>query len=273
MPELAEVETLKRYLYQNIVGEKIVLYNQFRNNLRYELDKNLAINIPSSTILDIKRRAKYINIFLSNKNILTYHLGMSGRITLQPDFYQKQKHDHVILSFESGKQLVFNDARRFGMVYICNEQEQTQQKYFAKMGMEPLTDEFNKNYLKEKICNKNSAIKLALMANEIVVGVGNIYAAESLFMAKINPFRAANTLTDEEIELLVNCVKQVLLKAIESGGTTLRDFVSGDSRPGYFSQELNVYGRHNMPCSVCSEPVQKIKQAGRSTFFCAVCQK
>jgi formamidopyrimidine-DNA glycosylase len=273
MPELAEIETLKNYLKQNIIGEKIVKYIQLRNNLRYELSNNLEIDVNNAVILDVRRRAKFINIILDNSNILTYHLGMSGRLTVKEKSYTAQKHDHVIISFDTGKKLVFNDARRFGMIYSCHITKIEQQHYLKKMGQEPLAKEFDATFLKEKLSRKKSAIKLAIMDNEIVVGVGNIYAAESLFMAGINPFKPACMLTHSEAEKLVQCIKTVLEKAIEAGGTTLRDFVSGDNSPGYFKQKLSVYDRKGLPCYICDDKIEKTKQAGRSTFFCKTCQK
>jgi len=272
MPELAEIETLKLYLAEHIIGDKITNYTQRRNKLRYELIKDLASYLINATIIDITRRAKYLNIYLNNDYVLTYHLGMSGRITIQLENYQLQKHDHITIGLQSGKQLVFNDARRFGMVYISPSNQVNDQHYLKTLGVEPLEEEFNTEYLFKKLLSKKIAIKLALMDNKIVVGVGNIYAAESLFMAKINPLRPANTLTREEVYTLVSSIKQVLEKAIKAGGTTLRDFVGVDGKPGYFKQQLNVYGRIGLPCYICGHKIEKIKQSGRSTFFCPDCQ-
>ncbi len=272
MPELAEVETLKLYLKQHIIGDKITNYAQRRNKLRYELAKDLGNYLTNATIIDITRRAKYLNIYLDNDYMLTYHLGMSGRLTIQSENYQPQKHDHVTIELQSGKQLVFNDARRFGMVYISHNDQINNQPYLKILGVEPLDKEFDDTYLLEKLLSKKIAIKLALMDNKIVVGVGNIYAAESLFMAKINPLKPSNTLTKEEASYLVYAIKQVLEKAIKAGGTTLRDFVGANGKPGYFKQELNVYGRIGLPCYICSHKIEKIKQSGRSTFFCPHCQ-
>ncbi|MFK7973287.1 MAG: bifunctional DNA-formamidopyrimidine glycosylase/DNA-(apurinic or apyrimidinic site) lyase [Rickettsiaceae bacterium] len=273
MPELAEIETLKLYLKQHILRQKIVSYIQLRNNLRYELAKDLALNVNNAFIIDIRRRAKYLNIYLDNDKVLTYHLGMSGRLTLRPDNYYLQKHDHVVLGLANGKKLVFNDTRRFGMVYSCSTDALHQQAYLQKLGPEPLTNDFNVNYLSKKLCHNKSAIKLVLMNNQIVVGVGNIYAAESLFMAQINPLLPTYTITQSRIALLIDCIKKVLERAIEAGGTTLKDFVSGDNSPGYFQQQLHVYDRAGKPCYSCNTKIKKIKQSGRSTFFCPNCQK
>ena len=272
MPELAEVETLMRYMQHHVTGEKIISFSQRRQNLRYMLDCDLK-NHALGQIIDVKRVAKFLVIELDNSNSLIFHLGMSGRLTLQSQDYALQKHDHIIIGFKSGSQLVFNDARRFGMVYSCKTDQLYAQKFLKSMGQEPLLEEFNTNYLTKNLASKKSPIKTAIMDNRIVVGVGNIYAAESLFAAKIHPEKPANQLSVLEITALIDSIKSVLEQAIRAGGTTLKDFVSGDSKPGYFKQELNVYDREGKPCYICKNPIVKIKQAGRSTFFCLNCQK
>jgi formamidopyrimidine-DNA glycosylase len=272
MPELAEVEILMRYLKKNIMNEEIISYKQNRNNLRYPLSSGLKNDSENSKIINITRRAKFLNIELDNNNSIIFHLGMSGRLTVKLNDYAEEKHDHILISFASGSKLIFNDARRFGMVYSCPSAEFDKQDFLKNMGIEPLIDEFDATYLKSKINNKKAPIKTTIMDSKIVVGVGNIYAAESLFEAKINPEKLASSLTDEENSRLVIAIKSVLSRAIKAGGTTLKDFVNGDNKPGYFKQELNVYDRVNKPCYICKEPIRKIKQAGRSSFFCANCQ-
>lgn len=272
MPELAEVETLMLYLKKNILNHEIVSFQKNRSNLRYELNPALQELTENSTIIDIQRRAKFLNIKLSNKNSFIVHLGMSGRLTVQPEEYKAQKHDHIQIGFANGKQLVFNDARRFGMVYSCPSSEFDRQDFLKNMGIEPLTDEFNDSYLEKKLKNKNVSIKTAIMDSRIVVGVGNIYAAESLFTSGIHPERLAAGLSSVEVAKLVSAIKIVLTKAIKAGGTTLRDFVNGDNKPGYFKQKLNVYDRAGKPCYFCQNSIKKIKQSGRSSFFCPKCQ-
>lgn len=272
MPELAEVETVKRYLEKHILDINIVKFTKFRNNLRYLLDENLADKIEGSKIQNIRRRAKYLIIDLDNKNSMIVHLGMSGRFTIQDKQYLKEKHDHILISLQDGNQLVFNDARRFGMFYTVSTAELDKQPFIRNLGLEPLSDEFNPAYLKHKITGKNKPIKNCIMDNAVVVGVGNIYAAESLFAAGIHPERNAVSLKDTEISNLTDKIKIILQKAIAAGGTTLKDFVSGDNTPGYFKQELAVYGRDSQPCNVCSSPIKTIKQSGRTTFFCSSCQ-
>lgn len=273
MPELAEIETLKLYLSNHIINDKIINYIPRRSKLRYDLAKDSTDYLVNASIVDIKRRAKYLKIYLSNGYVLIYHLGMSGRLTIQAGDYNPQKHDHVIIELQSGKQLVFNDARRFGMIYISHKNQLETQPYLVSLGPEPLEKDFTSEYLLKKLSNKKIPIKLAIMDNKIVVGVGNIYAAESLFMAKINPLRSSNSLRQEEVDHLIVSIRKVLEKAIKAGGTTLRDFVGVDGKPGYFKQELNLYGRNGLPCYVCGHKIEKIKQSGRSSFFCLQCQK
>ena len=273
MPELAEVETLKRYLKKHIIGEKIVSFAQRRKNLRYPLSKDIKKHAISGRVSDVTRAAKFLALKLDNSYSIIFHLGMSGRLTVQSEDYQLQKHDHIIVGFLSSRLLVFNDARRFGMVYSCNSNALAEQDFLKSMGQEPLTEEFNTTYLLQKLSSKKSPIKTAIMDSKIVVGIGNIYAAESLFAARINPLKQANLLTISEVSRLVDSIKAVLQKAIKAGGTTLKDFVGGDSKPGYFKQELNVYDREGEPCYICKYPIEKIKQAGRSTCFCRNCQK
>lgn len=273
MPELAEIETLKLYLSEHIINDKIINYSQRRNKIRYELSTQLASLLSNATIIDIRRRAKYLKIYLSNDYVLIYHLGMSGRLTIEPNDHQLRKHDHIIVALHSGRKLVFNDARRFGMVYISHAAEINTQKYIASCGPEPFGEEFTCEYLSKKLANRNIAIKLAIMDNKIVVGVGNIYVAESLHLAKIHPLRPSNSLFEEEIRLLITSIQKVLKQAIAAGGTTLRDYVGADGEPGYFKQKLNVYGRGGLKCNFCGHVIEKIKQAGRASFFCSACQK
>lgn len=273
MPELAEIETLKLYLLEHIINDKIINYTQRRNKIRYDLSPQLSNLVPNVTITGIKRRAKYLQIYLSNDYILIYHLGMSGRLTIEPQGHCLRKHDHVIIDLLGGRKLIFNDARRFGMVYISHINQLNNQPYLTSLGPEPLEDNFTPQYLHKKLSNKNIAIKLALMDNKIVVGVGNIYASESLFRARIHPERASNSLTKEETQLLIISIQKVLQDAINAGGTTLRDFVGANGEPGYFKQKLYVYAKEGAACNVCEGKILKIKQSGRSSFFCPDCQK
>ncbi len=272
MPELAEVETLKRYLSMHIIGKQIIQYEQSRDNIRYILSKDLRIN-SLAKIIAVNRRAKYLNITLDNNYELIVHLGMSGRFTLKPLEYQQKKHDHVIFKLDSNEYLIFNDARRFGMIYLHKKLDEGFHKLFDHLGPEPLTNEFTMHYLRKQLKNKTMPIKNALMDNRIVVGVGNIYASESLFLAGILPTRPSNILTELELKKLVLAVKEILNKAIKAGGTSLKDFVSGDNSPGYFKQELKVYARKGEKCYRCGGNISAFNLAGRNSFFCLNCQK
>lgn len=273
MPELPEVETVKTYLKNQIIGKKILSCFLMRKNLRYDLDQTLTTITKNTTINDITRAAKYLVIYLDNEYSIIIHLGMSGRFTLASSDYQLQKHDHVKFVLSDGTQLIYNDARRFGMVYLSQTKDLNNQDYFKNSGIEPLSPEFNTNYLVDKVKNKKIAIKKMLMDNKIVVGIGNIYASESLFLAGVNPEKEASNLNENAIDLLIKAIREVLNNAIAKGGTTLKDFVGGDNKPGYFKQELNVYNRDGKPCVNCNELIAKIVQGGRASFYCPNCQK
>ncbi len=270
MPELPEVETLKRYLEQNIIDATITALDKRRDNIRYALQDDLNLRVKLAKILFIRRRAKYLLIDLDNGYSVIVHLGMTGRLTVQSREYHATKHDHVIFTLDNATQLVFNDHRRFGMIYSILTSD-IEEKFLYDLGIEPLSDNMSYEYLQQRL-NRNVPIKNLLMDNRIIVGVGNIYASESLFLSKILPTRLGSNLSEKEINNLVFAIKHVLTKAIAAGGTTLKDFVSGDSKPGYFQQELQVYGREKQPCLVCPGTIKKLKQSGRSTFYCAVCQ-
>lgn len=272
MPELPEIETLKNSLEQKLIGLAIKNIEQKRENLRYKLSANLAAEILHTNILAVRRRAKYLIVDLNNGYSLIVHLGMSGRFTLQPHDYKIKKHDHIIFDLTNNEKLVFNDARRFGMIYSC-ETKFLEEKFFYNLAIEPLSDLLTIEYLKSKLANRKVPIKNLLMDNKIIVGVGNIYASESLFLAKINPNKLGTDLTIEEITKLITAIKNVLSKAIAAGGTTLKDFVSGDNSPGYFKQQLMVYNRDNEKCLDCDGIIIKLKQSGRSSFYCSLCQK
>jgi len=271
MPELPEVETLKCFLESKIIGLTINKLNKNRNTIRYKLSEQLGLHVESAKIIALRRRAKYLLIDLDNSYSIIVHLGMTGRFTIQPRDYKIQKHDHIVIFLGNGKLLVFNDSRRFGMIYSIKT-NLIESNFLKNLGVEPLSDHMSVDYLETKLKNCTMPIKNLLMNNKIIVGIGNIYASESLFIAKIHPNRPSNSLTSNEIHDLLLAIKHVLAKAILAGGTTLKDFVSGDSKPGYFKQELQVYARENQKCLNCQSVIEKIKQAGRTTFYCPTCQ-
>lgn len=268
MPELPEVETSRRGIEPHLVGETI-LHAVVRNNrLRWPVSDEIHA-LSDKPVLSVQRRAKYLLLELPDGWIII-HLGMSGSLRVLAQEMPAQKHDHVDLVLSNGKVLRYTDPRRFGAWLWAAELEG--HNVLAHLGPEPLSDEFSGEYLQQKSAKKKIAIKPWLMDNKLVVGVGNIYASESLFTAAIHPDRLASSLSSAECGLLVQAIKAVLIRSIEQGGTTLRDFLQSDGKPGYFAQELQVYGRAGEPCRVCATPIVAGKHGQRSTYYCRRCQ-
>ncbi len=268
MPELPEVETSRRGIEPHLVGN-ILHYAIVRNSkLRWPVSEKIK-TLLDEPILSVKRRAKYLLIEL-NQGWIIVHLGMSGSVRILPEEQPEEKHDHIDLVFRDGKVLRYTDPRRFGAWLWCEDLATS--SVLAHLGPEPLSAQFNARYLYQQSKNKKIAIKPWLMDNKLVVGVGNIYANEALFSSGIMPDRKANSLTEQECDALVNAIKTVLTRSIEQGGTTLKDFLQSDGKPGYFAQELFVYGRKDKACLICGHTIESIKQGQRSTFFCRHCQ-
>jgi formamidopyrimidine-DNA glycosylase len=199
---------------------------------------------------------------------------MSGTVKVKAtDQYEKIKHDHIIVTLSDNLTMVYNDPRKFGYWLVNTNDEPLQHKVLIKHGVEPLTDDFDDKYLLERLHKTTRKIKQTIMENSIVVGVGNIYASEALFASKILPTRKSNTITKKEAKLLVQNIKTILVKAIEQGGTTLKDYKNIDGKPGYFTQQLNVYGRAKLECYICGTLIDSLVIAQRNTFFCKKCQK
>lgn len=268
MPELPEVETSRRGIEPYLAGH-CIQYAIIRNaRLRWPISEQI-LSLRDQPVLSVQRRAKYLLIELEQGWIIV-HLGMSGSLRILTQEIEVGKHDHIDLVMNNGIILRYTDPRRFGVWLWCENLADC--SLLTHLGPEPLSDAFNGKYLYEKSRNKRSLIKPWLMDNKLVVGVGNIYASESLFCAKILPDRQAGSLSKTEAELLVRTIKIVLQRSIEQGGTTLRDFVQSDGKAGYFAQELQVYGRTGEPCRVCRAAIESIKLGQRSTFFCRRCQ-
>ncbi len=270
MPELPEVETIRLGL-QNLVNKKISYIFRSDKKLRIESTENLD-KILNSTITEISRRARYLIINFSNDYSLIIHLGMSGRITVNKKF-QQLKHDHFSCKFEDGLWLIFNDPRRFGFVDLVLSKNISKHKMLSKLGFEPLSDQFNANYLEKSLQNKKINIKTIMMDNKIVVGVGNIYINESLFDSKISPLRQASSLNKTEIKNLISSIKKTIANAIELGGSSINDYVNSEGNLGNFQNSFKVYGRDHKKCLLCKNLIRKIQQNGRSSFFCKKCQK
>lgn len=266
MPELPEVETVASGMRTSILGLRIVRIETFRADLRRPIPD--LKRFEGCTIREIGRRAKYLALkFDGCADRLYIHLGMSGRITIsQPK--PRLKHDHVVFHLDDGQEVIFNDARRFGQIIINKEPE-----LFGHLGPEPLSDDFDASYLADKLKGRTGSIKTSIMNQELVVGVGNIYASEALWRCGISPKRAAGKVSRKRLAELVVCIRQVLEEAIASGGSTLRDYVRSSGDLGYFQHQFTVYGRDGQACKRCRTPIQRIVQQNRSTYYCPCCQR
>lgn len=274
MPELPEVETVCRGIRHQITGRTIIQAKINCHKLRIPVPKKLSSLVTGQNILGVKRKAKYIIIQLDSGYSLVIHLGMSGRLLVypKPEDYKPAKHDHIVIKLDNATLMVFNDTRRFGLVTILHETEFEDFKFFKKLGLEPLSKQFNSVELFE-ICQKRQKnIKSVIMDSSIIVGVGNIYAAESLFSAAIHPERIASSLSKKETTKLQQAIVETLEQAIEAGGSTLKDYAKANGESGYFQHQFLVYDRKDQPCTKCKQPIQKIKQNGRATYFCSKCQ-
>ncbi len=269
MPELPEVETTRRGLAPHVEGGRVTGVSVYQPRLRIPVPKDL-VQLTGQRIDGLHRRAKYL-IFETARGRMVIHLGMSGSLRICPASTPPRKHDHVVFAMESGLEMRFHDPRRFGLV-DWTEGEWREMRWFRGIGPEPLGDEFNATYLGGKARGRKIAVKSFLMSNQVVVGVGNIYACEALFLAGIHPKRAAGRISRTRLQKLVDAIKDRLEAAIESGGTTLRDFVREDGQPGYFKQELMVYGREGASCRKCTAGIRRVMIGQRSTFYCPKCQ-
>lgn len=275
MPELPEVETTRLGLLP-LVGQPVATVTIRHPTLRWPIPQQLTDILPKQTLKALTRRAKYI-LAEFDTGFLLLHLGMSGRICLLDDNYPAEKHDHFDIQFSDKQVLRLRDPRRFGAVlwidHIGTAHQCDAHALLKNLGPEPLDAAFNAAYLHAALSNKSLAIKNAIMDGHVVVGVGNIYASESLFRARIHPEMAAKSLSLSDCKRLVAEIKSTLGDALKAGGSSLRDFFGADGNPGYFQQEYFVYGRTAEPCKICNRPIQNIRLGQRSTFFCAHCQK
>ncbi len=279
MPELPEVETVRLGLEPFMTGKKVHKITTHREGLRVPFPKGLAA-LQGRRIDKLTRRAKYLLVHMGS-DILVIHLGMSGRITAMADLkkYKRAKHDHFILNLEGDSGIVFNDPRRFGIVLMLAEKDLEQNEAFKSLGPEPLSKEFTGKVLQSRLKGKKVPIKIALLDQRVVAGIGNIYDCEALFGAGIAPQRLAGDLSAKECDVLVKCIKDVLAKAIKAGGSSLKDYRKADGELGYFQYGFKVYDREGEACSRCATVIkkapliQRITQGARSTFFCARCQK
>jgi len=271
MPELPEVETTRRGLWPHLENRVLRSIIARRKTLRWPIS-NSIITLQNQPVIALQRRAKYLLLKLPNGYIIS-HLGMSGsmRVELSADV-EPRKHDHIDWLLDSGRVIRFHDPRRFGFMLWHAGDSPEKHKLLAKLGPEPLSESFSGDWLWQKSRNRSVAVKSFLMNNHIVVGVGNIYASEALFLSGIHPLRAAGRISQQRYQVLAEKVIQVLQQAIQQGGTTLRDFVSGQGEPGYFQQQLYVYGRQGMDCKQCQAKITSQFIGQRNSYYCPQCQ-
>lgn len=273
MPELPEVETVRMALAPILTDRKIAFVRLMRTDLRWPLPENLAKRLTGRHCHHPWRRGKYILIPLDKGESLLIHLGMSGSIRLYDRRPEFAKHDHFSVEMDNGAWFVFSDPRRFGHLDLMNTGEENNHKLLSKMGVEPLSNQFSPAYLTEIFTGRKSPIKTALLDQKLIAGLGNIYVSEALFEAGISPRRQANSIVGMRAERLAVSIIDVLTRAIAAGGTSLRDHIQPGGEIGYFTQKLKVYGRGGQPCVVCKAPIQELRQAGRSSFYCSYCQR
>ncbi len=270
MPELPEVETTLRGVWPHLRNKRITEIIVRDARLRWPIPDDIH-DLEGHIIETGRRRAKYL-LFGTEAGTLLIHLGMSGSLRLTGTATPFRKHDHFAIGFESGRQLRLHDPRRFGTVQLIHDRPEDH-PLLRDLGPEPLGDDFTPESLAARLRGRKASIKQAIMDAHLVVGVGNIYACEALFMSGIHPARAAGRVSKKRLTDLVDAIKEVLAASIEMGGTTLRDFLREDGQPGYFKQTLRVYDREGQPCRRCDGTVKRIVQGQRSTFFCPKCQR
>ena len=276
MPELPEVETVCKGIEHALLGETIQTIKIYRKDLRFPFPATIEKGFNDTKIIKVRRRAKYACIDCDNGQTILIHLGMSGivKIIHSNDAYTKEKHDHLEITCKSGVRLILNDARRFGYVDTYETSLESTIKHFIHLGVEPLSNEFHGEYLLSKAKTSKSPIKTFLLNQKFIVGLGNIYVNEALFMSRIHPETIANTLSQKQCDDLCHAIKDILRQAIKSGGSSLKDYKHTDGSMGYFQFMFSVYNKENMECKNCDCNIEKtggikrIVQSGRSTFYC-----
>lgn len=272
MPELPEVETTRRGLLQATKGQRITAVEVRRYDLRTPIPQNLMETLVGARITDVRRRAKYLLIDLDCGQILLAHLGMSGSFVVVPgEGYYPRTHDHVLITLKNGNKMVFHDPRRFGLMELLPTGTEAIHTLLKNLGPEPLLEGFTPRYLAAQLKRRTGAIKPVLMDQKLVVGVGNIYASESLYLCGLHPSLPAHGLAPKAAAI-IDAIQVTLKAAIDSGGSTLRDYVGTQNEGGYFQHHFNVYGREGQPCFRCATFIETSVQAGRATYWCPQCQ-
>ena len=270
MPELPEVETTKRGIAPHVIAQRVEAVLVREPRLRWPVPVDLGSRLKGQRFASVSRRAKYLLLEVETGTLMV-HLGMSGSLRLAQDSEPFRKHDHIDIKLSNGLHLRYHDPRRFGSVHWL--EAPADHPLLNHLGPEPLSDDFTGDYLFAQSRARKTSIKQFVMDANVVVGVGNIYANEALFMSGIRPDRPANRISRTRYQRLVVAIKEVLEFAIGVGGTTLRDFVGGDGKAGYFAQQLSVYGRGGQACNHCKKVLKEIRQSNRSSVFCASCQR
>ncbi|MEZ5997258.1 MAG: bifunctional DNA-formamidopyrimidine glycosylase/DNA-(apurinic or apyrimidinic site) lyase [Hyphomonas sp.] len=281
MPELPEVETVRRGLAPVLEGRRIVSVKQNRADLRFPFPENFAKRLKGQTVIRLGRRAKFLAAELSSGEVLVMHLGMTGRFTVGggqvADFHHETgtdpAHDHVVLVTDDGHTITYNDPRRFGFMELWPAQSFEAYPRLIAMGPEPLSNHFSAAYLNTALKGKKAPIKAALLDQSVIAGLGNIYVCEALWRAKISPKRLSQSIPGQRAERLVPAINEVIAEAIEAGGSSISDFASASGELGYFQHRFAVYDREGEPCRACGTPIRRLVQSGRSTFYCPSCQR
>ena len=272
MPELPEVETTRRGLLKAVKGKHITAVTVRRYDLRMPIPQSFAKSLQGRTIVDVRRRAKYLLIDLDDGQVILAHLGMSGSfIVVKARDYKPKTHDHVLIGLENNRLMVFNDPRRFGVMDLVPRAKEARHKLLKNLGPEPFSKEFSPVYLATQLMRRTGAIKPVLMDQKLVVGVGNIYASEALHLCGFHPSTPAQQLS-KHAAAIISAIRVTLEAAIASGGSTLRDYVGAQNEGGYFQHHFQVYGRDDEPCFRCGDFIQTSTHAGRSTYWCPQCQ-
>jgi formamidopyrimidine-DNA glycosylase len=274
MPELPEVETVRRGLQSVLEGQKLTSVVVRRSGLRIPFPKDFAKKLTGKTISHLTRRAKYLLMHIEGGDVVIIHLGMSGSMTiLTKNTLKPRKHDHVDFCTSNHVIVRFNDPRRFGLMTLTTENGLEGHKYFKNIGPDPLVNSFNHIILAEALVGRRTSIKVALLDQKTIAGLGNIYVSEILFRSGISPLRLAHSISSVEVVVLTKCIREVLTEALEAGGSSLNDHVKPDGKLGYFQNNFKVYSKEGVTCNQCSRgQIKKIKQSGRSTFYCPICQ-
>ncbi|MAN65932.1 bifunctional DNA-formamidopyrimidine glycosylase/DNA-(apurinic or apyrimidinic site) lyase [uncultured Hyphomonas sp.] len=281
MPELPEVETVRRGLAPVMEGQRIERVVQNRANLRFPFPERFAERLTGAQIMHLGRKAKFLTLALSTDEVLVMHLGMTGRFTVVGDklgaFHHETgtdpRHDHVVFHLESGARVTYNDPRRFGFMELWPAAQFQAYPRLMAMGPEPLSNGFSEAYLNDVLKGRKTPIKSALLDQSVIAGLGNIYVCEALWRAGVSPRRSAATIPGQRAARLVPAINDVIAEAIAAGGSSISDFASASGELGYFQHSFAVYDREGGACRNCGKPVQRIVQSGRSSFFCSACQR